>query len=125
MSTTEISQELLEVKLLELLLEGDHPVLVVLRQQASLARVRSREFSGVGFFTRFEIPDNVTLAEPPSFAGGNVNIQMDEVAFGAGCVLFVRNGRLDMLECYTNAGDPWPAHILLRSLSDAVPPLPR
>ena len=125
MMAAEMSQEHFEAELLKLLLEGDLPILVVLRDQAARARVVRREFSGVGFFTWFEIPDNVTLAEPPGFAGGNVNIQMEDLAYGAGCVLFIRNGKLDMLECYTNAGERWPERIRLKSLSDALPVLPR
>ncbi len=105
MNAVEISQEQLEAELLKLLLEGDLPVLAILRDQVARARVVRREFSGVGFFTSFEVQGNIPLAEPPNFAGGNVNIQMEDLAYGAGCVLFIRNRKLDMLECYTNAGD--------------------
>ncbi len=122
MNAVEISQEQLEAELLRLLLEGDLPIL---RDQVARARVVRREFSGVGFFTSFEVQGNIPLAEPPNFAGGNVNIQMEDLVYGAGCVLFVRNGKLDMLECYTNGDEHWPEHIRFKSLSDALPVLPR
>ena len=124
MDSEEISQEQLEAKLLALLLGGDQPVLAVLRKQAAVATVIQREFSGVGFFTTFAVPDGVPLANPPSFAGGDVNIQLEDVSHGAGCVLFVRDGKVEMLECYTHAGDQWPERIKLKSLSDAIPALP-
>jgi len=86
---------------MNLLLQGDHPILAILWQQYAAAKVASREFSGVGFFTNFEVSETAPLAEPPNFAAGNVDIQLKNVPYGAGCVLFVRDGKLDFLECYT------------------------
>ncbi len=120
----EVSQIDLEQKLMELLLQGDHPTLAVLRQQYSSAKVIRREFSGVGFFTTFEVPENVPKIKPENITGGNVDIELDDMPNGAGCVLFVQDGKLSMLECYSNA-DPWPDRIIIKSLSNAFFPLPK
>ena len=119
----EVSQENLEQQLMGLLLEGESPVLNILRQQYALAKIARREFSGVGFFLYFDVPENVPLMEPPNFAAGNVSISLENVPNGAGCVLFVKNGKLNMLEGYT-FGNPWPARLIVRSLSDVSPAVP-
>ena len=45
----------LENSVLEWLLSGDDPVLVALRHQLASAKVKSREFTGVGFYLHFDI----------------------------------------------------------------------
>ncbi len=119
----EISQEDLEQKLMDLLLQGDHPTLAVLRQQYSSAKVIRREFSGVGFFTTFKVPENIPKVTPENISGGNVDIELENMPNGAGCVLFVRDGKINMLECYSHT-DPWPDRIVIKSLSNAFFPLP-
>jgi hypothetical protein len=119
----EISQEELEKEIMDLLLHGDHPTLEVLRQQYISARVISREFSGVGFFTNFEVPNTASAVQPPNFAAGNVDIQMENVNYGVGCVLFIQDGRLSMLEGYTY-GEPWPEQIIIKSFSNVIHAIP-
>ena len=108
---------------MELLLQGDHPVLTVLRQQYAVAKIISREFSGVGFFTSFEVPEDIPLVDPPNFEAGDILIILENLPDGAGCVLFVRKGKIDFLECYTYS-DPWPDRIVIKSLSNVRPALP-
>ena len=119
----EISQEELETELMRLLLKGDHPILTILRQQYATAKIDSREFSGVGFFTNFEVSENAPLVEPLNFAAGNVDIQLENLPNGAGCILFVRDGKMSFLECYTFS-EPWPDRILVKSLANAIPAIP-
>ena len=113
----EVSQETFEQQLMELLLQGEHPVLATLRPQYVVAKIVKREFSGVGFFSHFEVPENVPLAEPPNFEAGSILIHLEKLPSGAGCILFVRKGKLDFLECYTFV-DPWPERIVIRSFSN-------
>ena len=61
-----MSQEELEDELMRLLLKGDHPILAILRQQDASAKIDSRDFSDVGFFTNFEVSENVPLEELPT-----------------------------------------------------------
>jgi hypothetical protein len=119
----EVSQEEFEKSLMILILQGEHPVLSILRQQYATAKVVSREFSGVGFFTEFEVSETAPLVEPPNFAAGNVDIQLQNLPIGAGCVLFVRDGKLACLECYTFS-EPWPEPLVIKSLSNALPAIP-
>lgn len=69
--------------------------------------VESREFTGVGFFTRF-----AKLSVPGLALGtsqlADVHADIPLLEHGAGFILFVENGRLDMLEgfCYDES---WPS----------------
>jgi len=100
-----------EEAVLDKLLAGDDPLLGTLRCQASVARLASREESGVGFFLAFEVPGGApTLPVPSDFHFGDVTASIDGLQFGAGFVLFVRGGRLDSLEGYSH-DEPWPETI--------------
>jgi hypothetical protein len=107
--------------LLPQLLEGDHPVLAILREQYRLSEVGTVELTGVGFFADLEVPPDVTRVEPASFAGGDANIELVGVQHGAGCVLFVRDGRLSLLEGYTHAGEEWAEDAVVLSVGDVLP----
>jgi hypothetical protein len=85
------------------LIEGPHPVLATLREQYRLATVKQVELTGVGFYVDFDVPPDAPLTDPPGFVGGHAEIVVTGVE-GAGCVLFVRDGRLLMLECYSCDG---------------------
>jgi hypothetical protein len=102
------------------LLAGDDPQLKVLRAQYEQAHVSSVESSGVGFFVNYEVPDDLAVAIPPAFAGGDARIAIAGVEFGAGCVLFVREGRLSMFETYTYDGS-WPDNAEVLSVDEVFP----
>ena len=99
--------------MLELLLTGDHPALPLLRAQLDRATVTSREFTGVGFFTELEVPEDVPrapLGERVVFDGGpgeGVGAEFEGLAHGAGFIVFIEQGRLKMLEGFTY-DEPWP-----------------
>ena len=114
--------ELLDLvgRLMPLLLAGEHPTLVTLRAQYQQARIAKVELTGVGFFVDFEIPPELTRTEPRDLAGGGANIAVAGVKHGAGCVLFVREGRLTMLEGFT-FDDEWPEHPQVLAIEDPVP----
>jgi hypothetical protein len=119
----EVSQEELERLLMVLMLQGDHPVLDVLRQQYAVATISARDFSGAGFFTSFDVPDDVPLTNPQNFDAGGMLISLENLPYGADCMIFVKNGKLDFLECYTFV-DPWPKRIVIKSLSHVRPAIP-
>jgi len=121
---TEVLPEDLEKKVMELLLQGDHPFLAALRKQFLSINVVRREFSGNGFFTTFEVPGGIPKVTPKNISGGNVEIELENLPNGAGCVLFIRDGKLSMLEFYSNT-DPWPDRIVIKSISNAFFPLPK
>lgn len=99
----------LEQAVMDKLLDGDHPVLAALREQAARARVSSHECSSAGFFCSFEVSaDAAPLPGSTDFELGDVDAAVDGLEHGAGFLLFVRGGRLAALEGYTYE-EPWPA----------------
>jgi hypothetical protein len=99
----------LEQAVLDKLLAGDHPVLTVLRLQTTMARVAGRKQTGVGFFCDFEVDESAPIL-PSDFHIGDVFGELEGLAHGAGFVLFVRDGRLSMLEGFT-FDEPWPQEV--------------
>jgi hypothetical protein len=100
-----------EHAVLNKLLAGDHPTLLGLRVQADTARLISREYTGAGFFLSFEVPADVpALTTPRDFHLDDVHGKVDALKHGVGFVLFVRKGRLNLLEGYTY-GEDWPQDI--------------
>ena len=99
----------LERKALEMLLAGDHPSLVVLREQLAVVDVQDREFSGVGFFTELRVPPSAArLDGRPRLIIGDVYAEVSGLEHPVGFLLFVSEGALDMLECFIH-DDQWPA----------------
>lgn len=99
-----------EEAVLEKLLAGDHPVLVQLRAQAATARLVSRENTGVGFYCTFETLPDVPLVTPTDFELGDVDATIEGLEHGAGFLLFVRGGRMTVLEGYSYE-EPWPPDV--------------
>jgi len=112
--------ELLE-RLLPALVEGGHPALVALQQQVPHLRVTKAEMTGVEFFVHFDLDRDVPLAQPPTFAGGDAIIRLAGETVQAGCVLFVRDGRIAMLEGYTYGDDKWAEDAQVVSVEAIIP----
>lgn len=68
-----------------------------LREQLRLATIREVQMTRHGFYAEFDVPSDVPLAVPANFAGGNAEIFLEGAAGGAGCVLFIPDGRLTTL----------------------------
>jgi hypothetical protein len=91
----------IERQAMEYLLRGDHPLLATLRGQLAAARVTGREFTGVGFFTRFDVPPTASrLPSPRRIVISDVHADVAGLQHGAGFALFVEGGVLDTLECF-------------------------
>ena len=102
---------------MEKLLDGEDEVLSVLRQQLKGAAVSAREMTGVGFYTTFSVPDEVSrVPGNVSFKFGDVIANIRGLKLGAGFLLYVREGALHMLEGYTY-DEPWPQRISSFELS--------
>jgi len=76
------------------------------REQLAVATVARRVTTDEGYFLDLQVPPQVASTVP--------NLMIDDVAFNVFgldaltyCVLWVRSGRLDQLECY-GAHDHWP-----------------
>ena len=104
-----------------LLLVGDHATCALLRDQYASSSIRKVELTGVGLFVDFEVPATVPRIVPPNITGGDVNIEVEGMKYGAGCVLFVKAGAISTLEGYAHGGEQWPEHPVVGALRDAVP----
>jgi hypothetical protein len=106
----------LERQVMEFLLRGDHPILEALRLQLAASSVASREMTGVGFFTNFEVPSSVArIRNSARMVISDVHAEIDGLSHGAGFLLFVTNGCLDFLEAFIYE-DKWPVDARLKRL---------
>jgi hypothetical protein len=87
-----------ELRLVEALLTGQDPMLEALRNQCAVAEVRSRKYTGVGFYTQFTVADTAPRVEPPDFEITDVHADIVGLEAGAMAMLFVRQGVIDFLE---------------------------
>jgi hypothetical protein len=98
----------LESAVMTKVLEGDHPVLAVLREQLVRAWVTERRMTGVGFFTDIGVPGDTAIASTGrSLRFGDVVARIPSLEHGAGFVVYVDDGRLSGLEGYT-FDEAWP-----------------
>jgi hypothetical protein len=105
MSSTRLTR--LEQDVLDMLLAGDEPVLNVLRTQLLSSRIKSRTWTGGGFFTDFEVPESAPrVSQKMNFELEDVAAEIAGLAYGAGFILFVRAGLLSQLKGYSYV-EPW------------------
>ena len=99
-----------EKAVLDALLEKRHEPFATIRQQLAHVTVTKREFTGVGFFTEFALPvDAPVRRDLPDDTIGDVGAEFLGLQHGAGFLLFIRGGRVSMLEGYTY-GEAWPSN---------------
>jgi hypothetical protein len=111
--TSELSS--IEKSVLEKLLAGDLPFIVQLRQQIAGCKVVKRELTGVGFYTTLEIPKSIHRTHGLDIKFGDVIAEIPKLSNGAGFLLYVKDGVLDMLEGYSY-DEAWPSSISSFSL---------
>ncbi len=98
-----------ERAVLDKVLAGDLPALEVLRLQVKSSRIVDRRLTGVGFFTTFEVLPNVPRVHG-SFQLGDVLAKIPGLSTGAGFLLWIKSGVLDLLEGYT-IDESWPQEV--------------
>ena len=101
---------LIEEAVLKKLLDGDLPLLTLLRQQLELCTVVKRELTGFGFYTTVTVPENISRIAGLNFKFGDVAGEIPGLPSGAGFLLYVKDGVLEMLEGYSY-DEPWPESI--------------
>ena len=99
--------EPIERDAMRMLLAGDHPALEILRQQFAQSTVTKREYTGVGFFTDFAVPDCLTVVRKPRIIIADVSAEIEGLEHGCGFILFVETGELT-LECHLWGEDELP-----------------
>ena len=96
-----------------MLLEGPDLRLAILKNQYLSSTVINREFTGgCGFFTTFEVPDDL-VSEP--FNGRVDDLQASITNNEGHCleadylffILYITNGKIDTLECFTTTTYAW------------------
>lgn len=117
-NTNEISQEYekkigeftrLEVEVVCKILEKNLDT-QIFRNQFFHSRLKERKFTGVGFFTEFDIQEDMAINSKLSSPIGNIGANIKDLKHGAGFVLFLKNGYIHSLEGFTY-DEPWPEKI--------------
>ena len=97
----------MERAVLAKLLEGDFPLLDMLRLQLENCKVTGREMTGCGFFLNLAVPDDMPRSIGLDTQFGDVLAVLPGLENGAGFLLYLKDGLLDMLEGYS-FDEPWP-----------------
>lgn len=100
-----MEHEEMEKLVINKLLEGEDEIFEDLRKQYKEATVKSREFTGVGFFTTF----NLKHCVPKYSRSGridDVSIEYPDSKGDACFILYIEDGKIDSLEGYT-IGEDW------------------
>jgi hypothetical protein len=98
----------LEKAVLDMLLDKPGETFTTLRRQLTCSTVSKREFTGVGFFTEFDLPLNAQVKrDVPDMTISDVGAEFSDLEHGVGFVLFIRGGVVTMLEGYTY-DEEWP-----------------
>lgn len=100
----------IEEAVLKKLLAGSLPLLVQLQQQIEVCSAEKREFTGFGFYTTLVVPENIQRTAGLDFKFGDVIGEIPGLLSGAGFLLYVKDGVLDMLEGYSY-DEPWPTSV--------------
>lgn len=102
---------LLEKAVLEMMIEDSGEHFETIKQQLAAASIGRREFSGVGFFSHFIVQSSATInRDLPDMELKNVGAEFPDLKHGAGFVLFIRDGVINMLEGFTY-DENWPEKI--------------
>jgi len=103
-----------ELAVMEKILQGTHPVLIEIKRQFNSCVVKNRELTGIGFYLYFAVSDSL-LDVAIDLQFGDVIADIDGLENGAGFVIYINNGKLDMLEGYSYE-ESWPNSIEKYSL---------
>ena len=101
----------IERDILSAMTAGLHPALGVLREQIQHAAVRSREFTGVGFYTFLTVDQSAPRLTVGRWVIGDLNVELPDLEHPCGALLFVDGGVVDNLEVFTYASEDWPPEV--------------
>jgi hypothetical protein len=80
--------------------------------------------TGHGFFASVSTPRETPLALPANFEGGHAEIALEGAPHGAGCALFVRDGRIAFLEGFGFGDEGWPENSRILAVKNVEPLIP-
>jgi hypothetical protein len=116
----------LEKTALQLLIDGD-PDHDILNEQIDRATVRSRQYTGVGFYTVFDVAADARRVESARWKIEDMpqtHAEHPSLTAGAGFILWLKDGLINTLEGYTYEGD-WPedeSKFKITKAQQGVPP---
>jgi hypothetical protein len=98
----------LESRVINLLIPhaGIHEAL--LRTQLQISSVEDRKKDKNGFFTYFSIPAENKVNTLPDMILSGIRGTHPSMDHGVEFILFIRNGRVSILEAYSLGGESWP-----------------
>jgi hypothetical protein len=86
----------------------DDPEADSLRAQLSAATIASRKYTGVGLYTELRVSQSTPRVRAINRIGKpGLKLVHPAVPDGAGALIWLVDGRIGTLECYTFS-DPWP-----------------
>jgi len=113
MNTREVFRTLgltpLEADVIQALIDAHPDQGGLILSQLEQATIASRRKTGLGFFLNFAV-SSTTLFEPADFELNDVYGEIAGLEYGAGFLLFIRQGKLAFLEGHAHDED-WPATI--------------
>jgi hypothetical protein len=89
---------ILETAALEAIFSETPELAPALKSQLEASVVTNRENSGGGFFTTMKVADDAPAVNSPSVLGYATQARIGGLEHGLGFVLFMRDGKLHMLE---------------------------
>ena len=99
----------LEADALHALMDAHPEQRDLIQAQLDQATVSSRRKTWFGFFLNFAVSPSV-LFEPADFELNDVYAEIEGLDYGAGFLLFIRNGKIAFLEGHSHDED-WPGTI--------------
>jgi len=111
-----IKFENIENIIMNKLLAGDDPILDLLRKQYKKSQIYERDYTEIGFFTYFIIPDNIArLHDLKDFELDDINGDINGTSVNI--TLYIRNGAISVLNVITDGMSTWPKIIYSYNLS--------
>lgn len=87
-----------------------------IKQQLKSLKVKNRTFTGVGFYTEFIVYDETLIVDKTiNIELGGIDAEIDGLNHGAGFILWVKDGLIEILEgyCYDES---WPVNAEIAKL---------
>lgn len=101
-----VNQNEIEDIVMGKLLDGEDELFISLKKQYANAKVTSREITGCGFFTKFEVADGMQYQNVSGKIDDVKAVSIDGDEEYLFFILYVEAGKIDTLECFTTL-DEW------------------